>query len=167
MQFLGGASALLGQLLPRSGGGAGGSPSSSPQVNAHISVSTPFHISVNASGSGGTATGTGGSATGTGTGGSADASSSSQAAAAAAAASQPRPALASDLEQGLRDVNDLFMRLLQQAAPHFVPTGGIVDFAGQACPQGWLECDGSEYQTSQYPELAAILGSTLTATTRA
>lgn len=40
------------------------------------------------------------------------------------------------------------------------PVGSIVDFAGQAAPSGWLDCDGSEYSNDDFPALAGALGTT-------
>jgi microcystin-dependent protein len=40
-----------------------------------------------------------------------------------------------------------------------VPTGAIQWFAGTTAPNGWLVCDGSTKQKSDYPYLAAVLGS--------
>ena len=41
-----------------------------------------------------------------------------------------------------------------------VPIGTIIDYGGVVPPAGYLLCDGSEYEISDYPELASALGST-------
>ena len=41
-----------------------------------------------------------------------------------------------------------------------VPTGTIVPFAGNTAPNGWLLCDGTQYSSSSYPTLYAIIGTT-------
>jgi len=42
---------------------------------------------------------------------------------------------------------------------HFVnPTGTIICFAGQIVPSGWLLCDGSEINKSDYPKLFSVIG---------
>jgi microcystin-dependent protein len=33
------------------------------------------------------------------------------------------------------------------------PAGGIISFAGEIAPDGWLLCDGREWSSGQYPEL--------------
>lgn len=35
--------------------------------------------------------------------------------------------------------------------------GTIVAFGGDVVPEGWLLCDGTEYNISKYPELAGVL----------
>lgn len=40
------------------------------------------------------------------------------------------------------------------------PIGTIIDFAGTTPPGGYLICDGSEYSSNEYPELAQVLGTT-------
>lgn len=41
-----------------------------------------------------------------------------------------------------------------------VPIGGILAFAGQNAPYGFLLCDGSEVEIDKYPDLYDIIGST-------
>lgn len=41
-----------------------------------------------------------------------------------------------------------------------VPTGTVVSFAGHNAPTGWLLCDGTQYSSSSYPTLYAIIGTT-------
>lgn len=53
--------------------------------------------------------------------------------------------------------------LIKQTRDSFVsdlgiPLGGIIPYAGITPPVGFLLCDGSEIQQSQYPELYAIIG---------
>lgn len=38
------------------------------------------------------------------------------------------------------------------------PAGIVQPFAGATLPQGWLWCDGSTYNSADYPELASVLG---------
>lgn len=45
-----------------------------------------------------------------------------------------------------------------QKAQNTVPTGTVAAFAGTTIPDGWLECDGTEYPQNAYPELYKILG---------
>lgn len=40
------------------------------------------------------------------------------------------------------------------------PTGTVVSFAGHNAPTGWLLCDGTQYSSSSYPTLYAIIGTT-------
>lgn len=39
-----------------------------------------------------------------------------------------------------------------------LPTGTILDYVGNIAPDGYLICDGSSYQTSNYPNLFALIG---------
>jgi hypothetical protein len=41
-----------------------------------------------------------------------------------------------------------------------VPIGAIIDYGGAVPPINYLPCDGGEYPTDEFPELAAALGST-------
>ncbi len=63
------------------------------------------------------------------------------------------PAVASQVNENFRWIIEHFA----QASP----PGAIVAFAGSAdtVPAGWLLCDGTEVSASDYPELAAVLGS--------
>lgn len=38
-----------------------------------------------------------------------------------------------------------------------VPVGGIIPFAGESAPEGWLMCDGEQYSNQKYPELHEII----------
>lgn len=41
-----------------------------------------------------------------------------------------------------------------------IPLGAVQDvYVGTQVPQGWLECDGSTFDTSEYPDLYLLLGS--------
>jgi microcystin-dependent protein len=42
----------------------------------------------------------------------------------------------------------------------FMRPGIIVDYAGTTVPEGWLLCDGTVYEISEYPNLGAVLGNT-------
>jgi len=55
--------------------------------------------------------------------------------------------------EGLRKIkkSDLFT-----AIPN-MPVGSLIPYAGPVAPQGWLLCDGSEVQTSQYPGLFDVI----------
>gem|GEM_PF-5596721 len=37
------------------------------------------------------------------------------------------------------------------------PTGGIITFAGEIAPEGWLICDGKRYTSLNYPELYEVI----------
>lgn len=39
-----------------------------------------------------------------------------------------------------------------------VPAGAVQTFAGPVAPSGWVFCDGTEYNVSEYPLLAAVIG---------
>lgn len=40
-----------------------------------------------------------------------------------------------------------------------IPLGAVQDvYTGATIPEGWLECDGSRFDTTVYPELALLLG---------
>lgn len=44
-----------------------------------------------------------------------------------------------------------------------VPIGGIVQYAGASVPAslaGWLVCDGTQFDGTEYPELAGVIGET-------
>lgn len=38
------------------------------------------------------------------------------------------------------------------------PIGSLMPYAGTSAPQGWLLCDGSEYDQTTYPQLSTICG---------
>jgi microcystin-dependent protein len=50
--------------------------------------------------------------------------------------------------------------LLNQNTQSPIKAGIIMPFAGATVPTGWLECDGSTYAQTLYPQLYATLGST-------
>src|SRR5207248_7575287 len=39
-----------------------------------------------------------------------------------------------------------------------LPAGTVVAFAGDNLPSGWLWCDGTEYEVTKFPALAAAIG---------
>ena len=41
-----------------------------------------------------------------------------------------------------------------------IPTGAIVQFSSNKIPDGWLLCDGSLLEQSDYPELFEVIGTT-------
>ena len=41
-----------------------------------------------------------------------------------------------------------------------VPLGGIVQYAGEVAPNGWLICDGSAVSRETYSDLYAVIGTT-------
>lgn len=53
-------------------------------------------------------------------------------------------------------LDEWFSRLLRSGDLN--PTGAIVEFAGTEAPEGWLECNGAEYEIDRFPNLAAIIG---------
>lgn len=40
---------------------------------------------------------------------------------------------------------------------NYMPTGTILQYAGLSIPEGWLECDGSVINQTQYPRLHSLL----------
>ena len=40
-----------------------------------------------------------------------------------------------------------------------IPVGSIVPYAGNTAPGGWLECDGSSFDSTEFPRLRKLLGS--------
>jgi microcystin-dependent protein len=52
------------------------------------------------------------------------------------------------------------VNLLNQQTQSPIKAGIIMPFAGATVPTGWLECDGSTYSQTLYPQLYATLGST-------
>lgn len=42
--------------------------------------------------------------------------------------------------------------------PFLVPIGGIIQWPSASVPQGWLECNGQSFNTTQNPKLYAALG---------
>ncbi|HEY9661948.1 MAG TPA: phage tail protein, partial [Allocoleopsis sp.] len=52
------------------------------------------------------------------------------------------------------------VNLLNQQTQSPIKAGTIMPFAGATVPTGWLECDGSSYSQTLYPDLYATLGST-------
>lgn len=56
--------------------------------------------------------------------------------------------------------NQSSVNLLNQQTQSPIKAGIIMPFAGATVPTGWLECDGSTYAQTLYPQLYATLGST-------
>lgn len=49
-------------------------------------------------------------------------------------------------------------RINQTLASGTSISGAVIGFAGVTPPQGWLLCDGTEYNSQDYPELFAAIG---------
>jgi len=62
----------------------------------------------------------------------------------------------------IADANVTFSKLsadaLASLAALITPPGSVMDFAGEAPPTGWLECDGSSLLRASYPALFAAIG---------
>lgn len=59
------------------------------------------------------------------------------------------------------DMNNKFTEVnakIDALNPFLVPVGAIMIWHGGAAPQGWLECNGQVYNTSQNPKLFSVLG---------
>ncbi|BAY23704.1 phage tail collar domain-conataing protein [Calothrix sp. NIES-2100] len=62
------------------------------------------------------------------------------------------------------NITDLRDKLVDRITPatipitQVVPTGMMVEYAGNLAPTGWLLCDGTEYQINSYPALYAAIG---------
>lgn len=52
------------------------------------------------------------------------------------------------------------VNVIQQNTQSPIKAGIIMPFAGSTVPTGWLECDGSSYAQSTYPQLYAAIGAT-------
>lgn len=42
----------------------------------------------------------------------------------------------------------------------FVPTGAMFEFGGTVAPDGYVACDGTEYEQTKFPDLFAKIGQT-------
>jgi hypothetical protein len=51
---------------------------------------------------------------------------------------------------------DWFERFLRGG--NLTPPGVIAEFVGTTAPEGWVECDGTEYDWDKYPDLAVAVG---------
>lgn len=56
-----------------------------------------------------------------------------------------------------------FFRL--QNIQAFVPAGTMAVFVSATPPDGWVECDGQEYDKVKFPQLYKAIGTEFTATT--
>ena len=45
---------------------------------------------------------------------------------------------------------------------YVIPVGTIAPYAGSSAPEGWLMCQGDEFDTDKYPDLYAVLGNSNT-----
>lgn len=69
-----------------------------------------------------------------------------------------RPQLSDDDVAQYQGIQDRLRRLEQQRS---LPIGAIVLWrSGVAVPDGWLECNGSTFSGTVYPELAALWATT-------
>lgn len=55
-------------------------------------------------------------------------------------------------------VNQNFTDIENAVNEGAVPAGTVVLFGGSTAPTGWLFCDGSEYNTTAYPDLQSAIG---------
>lgn len=69
------------------------------------------------------------------------------------AAQNPAPSAAANAQRGLVER----VKSLEALA---LPVGTILPFAASQVPPGFLVCDGKSYSKQEYPELAALLGTT-------
>lgn len=53
-------------------------------------------------------------------------------------------------------LTEWFFRL--QRSQGFVPPGAMMEFGGTVAPDGWVLCDGAEYNQNKYPNLYGVLG---------
>lgn len=44
------------------------------------------------------------------------------------------------------------------AGQRFCPAGAMCEFGGSVAPDGWVVCDGTEYEQTKYPELYKAIG---------
>lgn len=60
----------------------------------------------------------------------------------------------------IKNASGTWTNIAQDFGPQ-IPVGSVIPWMGSgAVPTGWLECDGSAYSASAYPDLFAVLGST-------
>ena len=60
-----------------------------------------------------------------------------------------------------KKTNNAFTVLLSNATTNIVPIGEIKAFYGNTIPNGWLECNGSQFSSSLYPSLYNFLGTNI------
>lgn len=68
-----------------------------------------------------------------------------------------------DGERAANEIERFMLMLVTQAledAPMSLPIGSVVVWPSGVVPDGWLECNGDLHDVADYPELAALLGST-------
>ena len=52
-------------------------------------------------------------------------------------------------------INSIIDKLEQKGMQIGVPTGTIISYMGNNEPEGYLKCNGAEYEISEYPNLAS------------
>lgn len=62
--------------------------------------------------------------------------------------------LRTDMELAISQINGR----IDKIEPFLVPIGTVVPWPGQAVPQGWLECNGQVFSTTNNPKLYGVLG---------
>jgi microcystin-dependent protein len=60
----------------------------------------------------------------------------------------------------IKNASGAWTNIAQDFGPQ-IPVGSVIPWMGSgAVPTGWLECNGSSFSASEYPDLFAVLGST-------
>lgn len=70
-------------------------------------------------------------------------------------------AVSNDVTKLRQDLDAAVARLdsrIDGLEPRLVPFGAVIPWPGGAVPDGWLECNGQVFNTSQNPKLYAVLG---------
>ena len=63
------------------------------------------------------------------------------------------PAIITDFQPTLNtNLDDLECDIVK------IPVGTVVGFAGSTIPQGWVLCNGGQYNSTDYPELYGVIG---------